>query len=146
MLYVDAGKCSGCGACLASCPQQAISLTNGLASIDGLACDQCGRCLETCPVAAIYPAGEVLPALAQGALASSLRQPPAGSRQPALLSQALNRLVPVILDVAVTLANRWLARRGQATAGLAELTVDREPSRGSPAFGRRLRQRRGRPW
>ncbi|AQT68553.1 Ferredoxin [Anaerohalosphaera lusitana] len=50
---VDADKCTGCGACLDSCPSEAISMDGGVAVIDADACVDCGVCVDDCPVEAI---------------------------------------------------------------------------------------------
>lgn len=42
-------KCAGCGRCVQKCPQKAISLKDGKASIDRNLCIRCGTCEETCP-------------------------------------------------------------------------------------------------
>jgi ferredoxin len=55
---IDASRCSGCGRCVAACPEKIISL-----EVDGYRkhaeivnierCTSCGRCLLNCPVEAI---------------------------------------------------------------------------------------------
>ena len=46
--------CIGCGACVATCPVEAISLDEaGKAVIDAEKCIHCGACKATCPVEAI---------------------------------------------------------------------------------------------
>jgi len=47
------GACSGCGLCAESCYVDAISLSEGRASIDAELCKGCGRCLMACPTGAI---------------------------------------------------------------------------------------------
>ncbi len=49
---VDLGKCRGCGACLAVCFVNAISLEGGKVLISS-ECRGCGRCAESCPNGAI---------------------------------------------------------------------------------------------
>jgi ferredoxin len=51
---VDEAKCNGCGHCLSSCPQGAISMAGGDAYIDPELCDGCGTCVNYCPRGAIY--------------------------------------------------------------------------------------------
>ena len=43
----------GCSLCLASCPQEAIFLREGSASVDKEKCTGCGACLPSCPIEAI---------------------------------------------------------------------------------------------
>lgn len=43
----------GCSLCISSCPQEAISLKGGSASIDKDKCTACGACLPSCPAEAI---------------------------------------------------------------------------------------------
>jgi MinD superfamily P-loop ATPase len=53
MLRVRSDLCPGCGLCIESCPQQAISIISGTAYIIQERCNQCRRCLEVCPQGAI---------------------------------------------------------------------------------------------
>lgn len=46
-------KCTGCGACLAACPRQALSLTDRGIVCDRQKCDGCGACLASCSVGAL---------------------------------------------------------------------------------------------
>jgi len=62
MFYVDSNRCTGCGECADSCPQQAISIENGLAVINQDRCRQCGNCATVCPNNAI---GETVPIYAR---------------------------------------------------------------------------------
>ena len=53
---VDEVRCTGgrgCAVCLASCPQEAISLKDGAAHIDKDKCTACGACVPSCPQEAI---------------------------------------------------------------------------------------------
>ena len=53
MIQVRKDLCLGCGLCVDSCPQQAISLFEGHAVIDQSRCNQCRLCFEVCPQEAI---------------------------------------------------------------------------------------------
>ena len=45
--------CIGCGACVGTCPVNAISIVDDKASIDPEICISCGACAGTCPENAI---------------------------------------------------------------------------------------------
>lgn len=42
-------KCTGCGACVAACPQRAVSQKEKVVHTDEGACTGCGACVEACP-------------------------------------------------------------------------------------------------
>ena len=50
---VDSEKCTGCEACVDSCPVDAIEMKDDLAVIDADTCSDCGACVDACPVEAI---------------------------------------------------------------------------------------------
>ncbi len=50
---VDKDTCTGCEACVGSCPVEAIAIKDGAASIDEGTCIDCGACVGECPVEAI---------------------------------------------------------------------------------------------
>ena len=53
MAYVITEDCSSCGACLATCPVNAISEGDDIYEINAEVCTDCGECEEACPVEAI---------------------------------------------------------------------------------------------
>ncbi len=57
-MIVTVEKCMHCGACVGSCPQNAIFL-NDILPIFGEECNRCGRCVRVCPVGALEMEEEV---------------------------------------------------------------------------------------
>lgn len=50
---IDQNTCTGCGACVDTCPVEAISMENDKAVVDAGTCVDCGACVDECPVEAI---------------------------------------------------------------------------------------------
>ncbi len=50
---VDEAACTLCGACLALCPTEAITLGETAVKVNAEACCGCGACVEVCPTGAI---------------------------------------------------------------------------------------------
>ncbi|MBC8378839.1 MAG: 4Fe-4S binding protein [Planctomycetes bacterium] len=50
---VNADTCTGCGACVDSCPSEAIEMQDEKAVIVPDKCVDCGVCVDECPVEAI---------------------------------------------------------------------------------------------
>ena len=46
--------CIGCGKCVKTCPEKAISLSDNLAYIDDNLCLSCQACVDGCPTHAIH--------------------------------------------------------------------------------------------
>ena len=57
-LTLDKNKCTGCGACVATCPQNARTLEEGFPKVNAALCKRCGACLEACPGGAIALEGK----------------------------------------------------------------------------------------
>lgn len=54
IINIDEKKCTGCGLCIANCPEGAIQIINGKARLVGdLFCDGLGACLGHCPEGAV---------------------------------------------------------------------------------------------
>ena len=51
--YIDINKCTGCGECVRSCPQECISIVNGKAVLEIQDCVGCSVCATVCPEKAI---------------------------------------------------------------------------------------------
>jgi uncharacterized Fe-S center protein len=50
---VNEQLCKGCSRCEEVCPEEAISLDQGISRIDRMRCVGCGECLTVCPVTAV---------------------------------------------------------------------------------------------
>lgn len=55
-----AGRCVGCGACLAACPNQAHAITDGGREFDRSLCEACGLCAAGCYARALVLVGREL--------------------------------------------------------------------------------------
>ncbi len=51
-MTVNVDKCFHCGACVGSCPENAIYLAEVMVEFSDK-CNRCGRCSHLCPVGAI---------------------------------------------------------------------------------------------
>lgn len=47
------GACQGCGACVLTCPERALTPAAGAPRLLEGRCTGCGECIEVCPVDAI---------------------------------------------------------------------------------------------
>lgn len=50
---IDKDTCIGCGACVGTCPVQALTLVDGKVEVDAGTCVDCGACVGACPVQAL---------------------------------------------------------------------------------------------
>ena len=50
---IDEDRCFGCGACVALCPVQVLTLTDRMIYVDEKNCTHCRLCLPSCPVFAL---------------------------------------------------------------------------------------------
>lgn len=60
LLYTE-DRCTGCGACIPACPENAISLQGKKARISE-SCTHCGACVDVCPELALEISGRVMTA------------------------------------------------------------------------------------
>ena len=61
------GRCTGCGMCIATCPERALRPGPKRPLADGGACTACLACVEVCPVDAIAVGAIAVGAIAVGA-------------------------------------------------------------------------------
>ena len=52
-IQVDHDTCTGCGACVGTCPVEVLEMKDGKASYIGDGCIDCGACVSVCPVEAL---------------------------------------------------------------------------------------------
>ena len=52
-IEISKENCTGCGACVEVCPVEAITLKDGIASVNEDECTECGTCEAECPSDAI---------------------------------------------------------------------------------------------
>ena len=50
VFLVDDDRCFGCGACIALCPVNVLTLVDRLAIVDEENCTHCELCIPSCPV------------------------------------------------------------------------------------------------
>ena len=63
-MYIDPKKCTGCGECLSSCPDNFIEgLPGYIHMIEDVDCTKCGKCMESCPEQAIVRTAANVPPL-----------------------------------------------------------------------------------
>jgi len=56
-MIVSVEKCMHCGACVGSCPQNAIFLNEVVLTFNEK-CNKCGRCVRLCPAGALTMEGK----------------------------------------------------------------------------------------
>lgn len=61
MPWIDVGKCSSCGICIARCPVGTIAMENEKAKINMDGCIRCGTCHDVCPEEAVRHDAEKTP-------------------------------------------------------------------------------------
>lgn len=54
-------NCIGCGACVQTCPFDALELVDGIATVDPDKCTDCGECVAVCPTMALTLEGKKAP-------------------------------------------------------------------------------------
>ena len=160
MIIIDSGRCTGCGACVERCLQDAIHLVDGLAGIDQAKCTACEACLDACPEGAISSvdepviAGELVPVEAKRVAVRTQGQQALAPRRGlavlpwlgAALTFAGREIVPRLLDVALDAWDRRSARPAASAGDAISTPSTPAPRTGQPGSGRqhRFRNRGGR--
>jgi Fe-S-cluster-containing hydrogenase component 2 len=52
-VIINKETCTGCGACIETCPVEALEMVDEKAVCDAEKCVDCGVCIEACPVESI---------------------------------------------------------------------------------------------
>lgn len=132
MLTIEVDRCDGCGVCVQTCPQGAISLVEGIARIDSSLCTECRACVEACPTGAIQvamPIAQREPVLAKSGEAEvTIRE----GRAP--VTTVPRGTLATLAAATLTFMGRYLLPRA-AEALISAL--ERRPSRGAGIIGSR---------
>jgi NAD-dependent dihydropyrimidine dehydrogenase PreA subunit len=151
IVWIDAERCTGCGACVDACPVGAITLMDGKAHVDEETCTGCAACLEVCPREAIQPVveGELLTVEEQRSVSRPASRTPAvqpsrpliETAGPALAVAGAGLLAKATRAVARAVGN-WLTQPSEQT-GVAPTDDTSQPRTGRARWrGRRMRRRR----
>jgi NAD-dependent dihydropyrimidine dehydrogenase PreA subunit len=149
-MQVNAELCTGCGACVEICSNEAIQLSEGLPVFDQVACTQCQSCVDACPVDAIT-AIELSLAITNPTTVQSLTQreivvPETVPLRPkpwlsTVLVFAGREILPRLADALFTALDRRLAQTQLAQPHASVSTRNTEMSSGQNS-GQSYRQRR----
>lgn len=140
MVWVDAFRCTGCGACVEVCPVRAITVTDAKAHVDETTCTGCVVCVDACSADAIQP-------VIQGELVPAPERPVATVYHPGPMTRAAGATLAVagtglLMKAAGALARslgRWLMRLPEKS----EPPMGAIISRDKRMAGRRRRMRWG---
>jgi len=134
----DTGKCSGCGACVAVCPADAISFDEGGMAISPRsngyckqACDNvnCGACYAVCPRICSQPA-ETLGNYLELMSAKATFEVPHKQSGGAVTSILANALDEGLIDAVVTVTeDRWTLKPSSVVITKSEVLVQQAGSR-----------------
>ncbi|PKG31888.1 coenzyme F420 hydrogenase/dehydrogenase beta subunit N-terminal domain-containing protein, partial [Methanoregula sp.] len=134
----DTGKCSGCGACVAVCPADALSFTEGemvTSPVSTGYCKeatdsvQCGACYAVCPRIGEQPKEEIGPFLEMVTAKAAFDVPKkqSGGAVTALLANALDE---GLIDAVVTVTeDRWTLRPSSVVITKSDVLIQQAGSR-----------------
>ena len=163
MIVISAERCDGCGACVEVCPEGAIYLVDGKATVDGALCRDCEACMAACPREAIVhssqasipqatpvrvPVPRPEPAVIQ--VKTQIAPEPLRARVLPVVGAALvwagREIVPRLADYALYGLDRRAARKQATTVSGRRLGKGSRPrdGRGGGRGGGRGRRRRRR--
>ena len=100
------GLCTGCGTCVEYCPEQAVTIRNGVSVLDESRCDLCGLCIKSCPYRLIQSADRHYQILVGG---MSGRHPTVGREL--ILVDTPEKVIGVVEKVIYWIYRRARARR-----------------------------------
>jgi Fe-S-cluster-containing hydrogenase component 2 len=143
IVWVDAVRCTGCGACIDVCPVRAMALIDGKARVDEQTCTGCGICMDACPEAAIRPViqGELIPAPQRPAPTVYRPSPLVETAGAAMVATGVGLLVQAARALVQTVG-RWLTQRAVPTGSSARGISSADGRGGGGRRGRRARHRR----
>lgn len=81
---VTGETCNGCGACMESCREDAISFMEGIPIVDSGKCLSCGKCISLCPTGTLRAGGSGYRILLGGKLG---RHPRLGTELPGIFNK-----------------------------------------------------------
>jgi Fe-S-cluster-containing hydrogenase component 2 len=157
LIVIDAERCDGCGTCVEVCPDGAIYLVDGVATVDQALCRECEACIAACPREAISYSREAakpraeperLPARRPEPEVIQIRTETAPLRAKVLpvVSAALvwagRELLTYLTDYALDNLDRRTVSRGTRVEPRRE--VEATPRTGGEGRGGRQRRRRHR--
>lgn len=152
IVYVDQGRCRGCGVCLEACSTGALQLVDGLARVVMPLCNGCQECVAACPQHAILTVTESeterLPARAaslvpnQARAIATISSPPLAVRALPWLGAALSlvarQVIPRLIDLLLPSGERSTS---SAQQGMASPSVRDATAQGGRAAGNQHRHR-----
>ena len=121
-IRINAEKCNGCAECMRVCVPEALSLVDGVISVDDSKCVQCGACAQVCPNEVLELVLEAVPVCQSPEVIQLQARPVARPSSDA--SAAGNPCA-------------WLSVLGRAAVGAVTFLLERATSDESPTSGRR---------